>query len=475
MPQVTRLEVVQFEQPLQSAADQQRMKPTVRFNGRSKRDVIVIGGGVAGLAAATELARRGFAVHVVEARDRLGGRVLTQQLPGWPGPVELGAEFVHGGSEAFWRRLKRHRIGRKPAPATHWFFEKGALTKIPDVAEEIEQVTARIDPKRMRRWSFGKFLKANGEPLARRSRLLAEGFVEGFEAAPLDRMSAAAVADETLEPDEQFFLPAGYGRLVAGLERELQRAEVTITVGTPVRRVLWKRGEVVVEAGQETFRAVAAVLTVPLGVFKAQRHERGAIAFSPPLKAKQRIVAKMGMGQVIRITLRFEERGWLRVLPKALRTVRGAPGFIHSRTAGIPVWWALTRQPVVTGWAGGPAALKLAGRSNRAVLATATASLARVFGVKAQELRAAVADFALHNWTQDPFSRGAYSFTAAGQEKAAAKLRIPVAGTLFFAGEATAEGSDIGTVHGAMESGLRAAREVAMAGEKKRPPRPSAR
>lgn len=444
------------------------MKPSGRSHGQSAAGVIVIGGGVAGLAAAAELARRGFAVRVIEARDRLGGRVFTQQLPGWPGPVELGAEFVHGGSEAFWRRLKRHRIGRKPAPTTHWFFEKGDLTEIPNVADEIAQVTARIDPKRMRRWSFAEFLKASSEQLPRRSRLLAEGFVEGFEAAPLDRMSATAVADETLEPDEQFFLPAGYGRLIAGLERELQRAGVAITVGAPVRRVRWKRGEVRVEAGRETFRAEAAVVTLPLGVFKAALRERGAVVFSPPLRAKQRIVAKIGMGQVIRITLRFKEREWRRVLPKALRAIRGAPGFIHSRTAGIPVWWALTRQPVVTGWAGGPAALRLAVRSERTVLATAMTSLARIFGVKPQELQSALVDSAYHDWTRDPFSRGAYSFTAAGQEKAAANLRIPLAKTLFFAGEATAEGSDIGTVHGAMESGLRAAKEVAARRVKRR-------
>lgn len=430
--------------------------------------MIVIGGGVAGLAAAAELARRGFAVQVIEARDRLGGRVLTQHPPDWPGPVELGAEFVHGGSEAFWRRLKRHRIGRKPAPATHWFFENGALSKIPNVAAEIEEVTAQIEPRRMRGWSFADFLKTSSERLPRRSRLLAEGFVEGFEAAPLERMSAAALADETLDPAEQFFLPAGYSRLIAGLEQELRQAGVTITLGAAVRRVRWKRGEVLVEAGRETFRADAAVLTLPLGVFKANVRERGAVAFDPPLTAKQRIIAKMQLGHVVRITLRFEEQEWLRVLPEALRATRGAPGFIHSRSVGVPVWWALTRHPVVTGWAGGPAALKLAGRSDRAVLATATASLARIFAVKPQVLRAAVADFALHNWTRDPFSRGAYSFTAAGQEKAAAALRIPLSNTLFFAGEATAEGSDIGTVHGAMESGLRAASEVASLGGKKR-------
>ena len=71
-----------------------------------------------------------------------------------------------------------------------------------------------------------------------------------------------------------------------------------------------------------------------------------------------------------------------------------------------------------------------------------------------------MADWAGFDWTNDPFSRGAYSFTAAGEDGTAAKLRRAVKGTLFFAGEATAEGAEVGTVHGALSSGLRAAAEV---------------
>ena len=73
-------------------------------------DVLVIGGGVAGLAAAGELGRKGFSVTLLEARDRLGGRVWTLRPRGWPVPVELGAEFVHAGNKPLWNRLRRHRL-----------------------------------------------------------------------------------------------------------------------------------------------------------------------------------------------------------------------------------------------------------------------------------------------------------------------------------------------------------------------------
>src|SRR5262245_47822524 len=85
-------------------------------------DVIIIGGGVAGLAAAAEVGRRGYTVSLLEARDRLGGRVFTIRPRGWRAPVELGAEFVHEGNAAFWRRLRRHRLRARHVPPRHWFF-----------------------------------------------------------------------------------------------------------------------------------------------------------------------------------------------------------------------------------------------------------------------------------------------------------------------------------------------------------------
>src|SRR5262245_66518625 len=105
-------------------------------------DVIIIGGGVAGLAAAAEVGRRGYTVSLLEARDRLGGRVFTIRPRGWRTPVELGAEFVHEGNEAIWRRLRRHALRTRPVPPRHWFLdaEHSRLAEIEDVAERIGRV-----------------------------------------------------------------------------------------------------------------------------------------------------------------------------------------------------------------------------------------------------------------------------------------------------------------------------------------------
>jgi monoamine oxidase len=126
----------------------------------------------------------------------------------------------------------------------------------------------------------------------------------------------------------------------------------------------------------------------------------------------------------------------------------------------VPVWWSLTTAPVLTGWAGGPAAIALARRSDEQVFHRALRTLGVLLGTRAARLQAAVRDWRVHRWERDPFSRGAYSFTAAGQDEASKTFRRPVQATLFFAGEATADGEEVGTVHGALSSGVRAAKEV---------------
>jgi monoamine oxidase len=431
------------------------------------RSAIVVGGGVSGLAAAGALGRAGVDVTLLEARERLGGRILTVRPRGWEAPVELGPEFVHSGNAAFWRFLQRHRIAAKNVPPRHWLFREGTLRAVPDIEGTIEQVTGEIDARRMPGWSFADFMAGRGARFAPDARNLARGFVEGFQAAPPDRMSAAAIEGETLADEEQFVLPGGYERVVAALVRELPQQRVRVITGAVVRHVEWRRGEVRVRPvgrGAKPWVAQAAVVTLPVGVWQASGRAPGAVAFAPELRAKQKIVEKMGVGHVIRVQLRFAPKRFAALLPEMLRRrQRGGFGFIHSQVDGVPVWWALSSRPVVTGWAGGPAALALVSRPASAMVDRALRSLAQVWDRSVTDLRHAVADWQTHDWSSDPFSRGAYSFTAAGAEKAAERLREPVRDTLFFAGEATADGEEVGTVHGAHASGLRAAEEVLQA------------
>lgn len=425
-----------------------------------KMDVVVIGAGVAGLAAASALGRHGLDVMLLEARPRLGGRVYTSRPKGAAGPLELGAEFIHEGNDAFWRLLRRHRIGTHRVSRAHWFFDGDALRRLDDIAGRIENVTGRIQPRRMAGWSFAEFLEEMGGALPRRNRTLAQDFVEGFQAAPADEMSAVAVEGETLDPAVQFSVTAGYGRLVAALSRELRDRRVRMRLETVVRRIKWRAGHVDVSAGNFLCSARAALITLPLGLLQAGRTQRGAVTFEPRLRARDRLVRGMQVGHVVRVTFRFDARAWRALLPAELRRDRGGFGFIHSRIPGVPTWWALSSRPMVTGWAGGPAGRSLARRSDAEIRKLALRSLGRILGCSTVALQRAMRGCELHNWSRDPFSRGAYSFIAAGRDDASGKLGQPVRRTLFFAGEATADGAEIGTVHGAFSSGLRAADDV---------------
>ncbi|MDO8539463.1 MAG: NAD(P)/FAD-dependent oxidoreductase [Opitutaceae bacterium] len=422
-------------------------------------DVVVIGGGVAGLAAAGELARHGFAVTLLEARDRLGGRILTLRPKGWRAPVAAGAEFLHTGNDAIWKLLRKHRIQTKPASACHWFSTSRGIEPIDDITKQIEGVTAKIRPRRMQGWSFADFMSGAAADFSSEDRALATEFVEGFQAAIPEKMSAVALQGETLDTTEQFVLPRGYDRVTAALAADARKAGVKIVLRSPVKEVAWKKGRVTVRAGTTIITARAVVVALPLGVLAAARSERGAVRFEPRLREKEKVIAGMEVGHVIRVTLRFERRRWTGILPRVLKR-RGGFGFVHSRIDGVPTWWALSGRPVLTGWVGGPSARQLIGRSRCGIREKALGSLAKILDVATTTLSGAVADFATHNWSRDPFSRGAYSYIAVGGENCSEQLRQPVNATLFFAGEATADGEETGTVHGAPTSGLRAAGEI---------------
>lgn len=424
-------------------------------------DIIVIGAGIAGLAAAGELARRGWNVRVLEARDRIGGRVLTQDRGAWPHPVELGAEFIHGGNRPLHALVRRHDLAVDPVNVTMWWRNGTQLEAIPDFWTRLRQVAARI-PRQNRGRSFAQFLRAESASLAPADRLRAEVYAASFNAASADHLSAHAQrAGHAGADTHDLRLRGRYDAIARLLQREWPRERVDLRLRTVVTGLRWRRGEVIVQSRRgrqrEQHRAAAVVLTLPLGVLRA-----GTVAFDPPLKAKQRVIARMGWGEASRILLRFRPGFWSApFLPRALAAGSGrAFGFVNAPGLPVPVWWvSRPPAPVVTGWAGGPAARHLSRHGPAALETAALRSLAQIFQVRPAILRSWLVDSRSHDWGRDPFTGGAYSYVAAGAEDAAEQLAAPVADTLYFAGEATA--AEPGTVHGALDSGLRAAREIA--------------
>lgn len=437
-------------------------------------DVVIIGAGAAGLAAARDLSGAGRQICILEARQRSGGRILTSHIAGLPLPIELGAEFIHGEAHETFDIVSAAALKACELPDNHWW-SRGGRWSLVDFWQRIERVQSAVGALK-RDVSFAEFLRSR-KGLPPQTRRLAHQFVEGYHAAHADRMSAMVLASADGEQDEgggnkQFRILDGYDSLIEWLRAGLDPQRSEILLGTMATAIRWRKGHVEIETRatrgtfERTITARAAVITIPIGVWKAPREQDGAIRFDPPLKTKHKALAQLEVGHVVKIVFRFAERFWDEpgFLRKRARKVsdRGQPlNFVHASDRFVPTWWtsAPVRSPLLTAWAGGHAADALLAEGRNAMTDRALDSLASIFGMRRRTLESLVVASWTHDWQGDPFSRGAYSYAGVGGRNGHRALARPVESTLFFAGEATSS-DQTGTVAGAIESGRRAAGEI---------------
>jgi monoamine oxidase len=428
-------------------------------------DVAVVGAGAAGLTAAGELRRKGFEVAVFEARDRIGGRILTHRDPRIPLPIELGAELIHGEAPETTRRLAEAGLLACDVAGQHWRAEGGRLHRVKDFWERIDRVLYRMGriPEDAD-LSFSEFLakKVKGSSLAR-DRTAAREYVQGFHAADLDEISALSIAPEEGEaPSESASrmgrVVQGYDRLPHWLARDLGDA---IRLSTPVTEIAWERGGAELTLQPESggifrVRARAAVITLPVGVLQARPEEPGGLRLSPDPPRIRKALDGIAMGSVQRVTFWFRELPWE---PERL-------SFLHlGSSSPFNVWWSVypMRWPLAMAWSGGPPAKSLASQTREEIESTALKALAEQLGGSPRRLKSRVLGAWSHDWDADPHARGAYSYARVGGSEAAKTLARPVEGTLFFAGEATDPEGRTGTVEGAIATGLRVAKQVGAA------------
>ena len=392
----------------------------------------MIGAGVAGLQAAQILQDAGLSLAVLEARDRIGGRIHTLRPKGWPVPVEAGAEFMHGrpstllplarGAKEL--RGARYQTGLRPAdPLWNRVFEK--MGSLPHRREQ----SALAALRQMR--------------LAPEEKEFAVEFLEGFNAARIDRMSVRAIVQQTraaerVHSERIARLPRGFDVVPKKLARGLR-----VELRAQVRLVRWRRGRVEAVCDGRTYQAERAVITLPLGVL-----QRRAVRFDPRLpRWKERAIEELAMGPVVKVALLFDEAPW----PADL-------AFLQARGMPVPTFWRPlpSRAPAIIGWASSRKAELL---RRKDAVAEAVRSLSAGLGKRVRPRDALVFD-----WQRDPLSLGAYSWVPVGAMKAQRTLAEPVARTLFFAGEATHFAGACGTVHGALETGARAAAELLESG-----------
>jgi len=431
--------------------------------------VLIIGAGVAGLSAAVQLAHAGMQVLILEARDRLGGRIFTQHDPATRAAVELGAEFIHGRPCEIWDLLRQHNLQAREVVGEDWCARDGELCTC-DFFPEVDEILEKMDDRAPDQ-SFLDFLASCcPTPKQQESKRWALGYISGFHAADPGLISVHSLAkgmraDEEIDAERAFRIPGGYELLVEWLRKELLDAGVTIQLSATVESVTWKRGSVEVKGQCETYTASHLLVALPLALLQAPPELRGAVRFSPELPAgKQDALGRLAMGKVIRVTLCFRERFWdsLRARSGSESKTLADMRFLFSQDEWFPTWWTTMPQklPIITGWAPSRCAEKLSGRPEDFVAEQAVQSLSRLLNVRKGEIESLLESVYWHDWQSDPLSRGAYSYVKLGGDAAQQQLAAPVENTLFFAGEVTDFTGHHGTVHGAIASGHRAAAEI---------------
>ncbi len=417
-------------------------------------DVIIVGAGVAGLAALDRLWAAGVRPLVLEARDRIGGRVLTRRAGQFP--VDLGPEWLDGAG------VVRHLLDERGIPLVEsegrfWVRSRDGLA----------EAGGPYDRKLLRR------LRGAGgpdRPLARALRGCCgdprwsgevhrlRRYVEGFHAADPERVGLRWFLETEAHQsamDSSYRAPAGCGSVIEALAVP----GAGIRQGVAVREIRWRRGRVRVRAetgeGPRVWEAEKVLVTVPASLLALTRG-RGRMRFVPEPPGKRSALDRLITGAVHKVMLVFDRPFWEEIDP--FRDLL----MVFAVDQVFPTWWTMrpVRAPCLAGWVGGPDAARLQGLTPGARLDLAVGSLAAGLGLPRREIESRLTSWHEHDWQADPWSRGAYTYVRPGGIDAWKRLGRPVQGTLFFAGEATAAHGFNATVEGALATGRRAAREI---------------
>jgi len=429
----------------------------------SSTDIIVIGAGVAGLAAARTLAEAGRSVALIEANSRVGGRILTLREGGEV--IELGAEFIHGRPPELWALIEEAGLETYEMDGATLCFEDGQLKTAPpepDPEEESSTVLDHLESYVGADIPFSDYLDQKQVPEELRDTAI--GYVEGFNAADhriigVESLGLQQAAEEEIEGDRLFRIRGGYDLLAQYLADKFVAARGRIYLNHLVERIEWSGGRVQVSANTAgepvTHTAARALITLPLGVL--QQHVVEFVPVPAPVLEARRL----RMGNARRFTLLFREKFWAD--SEAEGTTDSADfSFLFSFRAMPPVWWTPLPAPskAITGWIGGPRAEALANLTPTMLGDSACEALAEIFSIEADDIRGLLIGTYSHDWQRDGLFFGSYSYVPAGALDACSKMTLPVENTLYFAGEHTDTTGHWGTVHAALRSGQRAAHQI---------------
>lgn len=421
-------------------------------------DTIVIGAGAAGLAAARTLHDANRSVLLLEARDRLGGRVHTN-YDFAPHPVECGAEYLHGEHIVTWNWTRRYRLATLPVfdndrnqfmyvhptllPFQRWSTIPGM--DILDVMDDssIDGLIEKWINNEKPDVSLSEFLSVHQVELSPQVRRIIDHFLSGSYGANLDQLGVYGLAELTYEGDGDRYsrLKKGYSHLLEQLATGLN-----IRYSTAVTRICWNSSGIEVQtATGTTYTAQQVVITLPLALL-----QENAVEFAPPLPdTKLNAIQGLGAGHITKLILKFDQPFWSKRLESCLTTL------------DTQLWWRSgwkrnNEAPVLTAYTGAVGADKLGALGQERAIQKGLQDLEQMFNMP---LANRLVDALFVDWQKDSYARMAYSYVPVNGVGLRSQLAQPVEHMLFFAGEAT-HPTRAATVHGALESGIRAAHEI---------------
>ena len=427
-----------------------------------KPETLIIGAGISGLATARSLAEAGHRVTVLEARNRIGGRIFTTRSGSEV--IEFGAEFVHGKPPELLALLSEAKLKTYELRGAQLCHNAGQLTSCDTSIDDDLSILSNLESWSRPDITFAEYLDRKRVPKKDRGRII--GYVEGFNAADHRIAGVAALgkqqkAEDAIDGDTLLRLRNGYDQLPAFLAEKIRHTGGKILFDTIVNRIVWRPGSVHIHTNSKgrlkVFTAPRSVITLPLGVLQSS-----SIAWSRLPADILTQAARLQMGQVCRLTLECRARFWGTLRSQPFAAQRKKLSFLFSSTTLPRTWWTPhpRRSNTITAWAGGPTATPLLALTPEQLQSLAAEQLAEIFSLNPTFVAQQIVATHTHNWQQDPFTRGAYTYIPVDALDAVAKLTAPVESTLFFAGEHTDTTGHWGTVHGALRSAHRVAAQI---------------
>ncbi|MBO68252.1 MAG: amine oxidase [Acidiferrobacteraceae bacterium] len=403
-------------------------------------DIVVIGAGAAGIAAAKYLQSNGVAYLLIEANNRVGGRAFTELMADGT-PFDLGCHWMHSASinpfvsiadELGIRYEKRTGYG-----STQLFRNREALSM--EMSDTLTEALLMDDRCIRKIWMEGKDISVyDALDATREWSSVADYFTALNTSVDVDKVSIGDIV-EYEDTNENWPVVDGYGALVNKWAND-----VPVNLNTKVRSVDWSGSGVRIETSKGNIAAKCVILTVSTGVL-GSRH----IRFTPELPIlKSEAIEALPMGNYNRIRLSVRPRSFDVDVPERV---------LASSQTDLPM--SLSIRPYgfdcVVGLVAGRYADWLEKAGPAASVDAVGQQLSSVFG--ANILQCVTGD-RQSAWRGDPLSLGAYSAATPGNFGQRSRLAKPVADKIYFAGEATST-SHFCTCHGAMLTGYRAAHE----------------